>query len=850
MSNKINKTILFIPGSLLIVVIFTLSCYYSCSLNNKKSPSHRLPYTLNEIYNWSDKRAVEFTPLDLENDGSDELLFLIKEKEIKYSIRLYRGLTQQVLGEFAYPKEEIFYQAQYPPFLHFKTPAGQNRFCISIKLNNEIYADILDEHLQLLSRIPIVKGYDQDGNGFWDGKAFPVAAEDLNDDNYPEIILIVFSAYDKLPRGIWVIDIKNNNLLWSFQTGTAVTDFAVADVNNDGNSEIIFGGGAIGNGAEANGTDDNHSYLIVLDHTGKRLWQQETGGIYSACFPKISDLQKNEDLKIITIFRSRGPGTPISGHIRIRDAQSRSIEREYPAIKRSSQFIISDLDYNGHKEIIVSTKSPEPELFVLTDSLHLYKKIPLPFNASDIMVTDLNMDRKKEIIISNKLKNTVVFNNRLKKMAEINIGGNLFTYHQNFDKPALLAIHTLDNHIVFLKMNKSHLISLIPVEYIILGFILGCLFICIVIFLLQWFKTEFTDSRIIKTLLENAPIGILWLDRKDQIRFCNSVAAGILNVEKNITGKKLKDYSAGVNEIKNLTELLKKVNKSSEKLWSADTVHFNKKDLLIIVIPYKKIFWNNGFVYMIKDSTDKSLTKKALFWSSLAQKLSHEIKNPLSTVLLTLQRLQMAYQEDKIKNISKYDKYTQSAVEEIERLRRVTDGFMKFTRIKPPVFKTMPTEAVIKNIEKRTREWLPENVSLKIEVEDDLPDINIDMDEIQTLFYNIFDNAVKAMSGEGRLTMRVSLAEWIEPEEKGGKLEKILFEISDTGCGILQGKIEELFKPYVHLREQGTGLGLTICKRIVEDHGGRISIRSRIDVGTSVTIEIPVHSKEREISHE
>jgi len=842
MSNKINKTILFIPGSLIIVVIFTLSCYYSWSLNNKKSPSHRLPYTLNEIYNWSDKRAVEFAPLDLENDGSDELLFLIKEKEIKYSFRLYRGLSQQVLGEFSYPKADIFHHAQYPPFLHFKTPEGQNRFCVSIKHKNEIYLDIFDKHLQQKTRIPVVKGYDQDGNGFWDGKAFPVAAEDLNRDNHPEIILIVFSAYDKLPRGIWVIDVKNSTPLWSFPTGTAVTDFAVADVNNDGNSEIVFGGSAIGNGAEANGTDDNHSYLIVLDRTGKRIWQQETGGMYSGCFPKISDLQKNEDLKIITIFRSRGPNTPVSGILRIRDAKTMSIEREYPAIKRSSQFIISDLNYNGHNEIIVSIKSPEPELLILTDSLYLYKKIFLPFNASDIMVADLNMDRKKEIIVSNKLKNTIIFNNRLKKIAEINIGGNLFTYHQNFDKPALLAIHKSDNHIIFLEMDKSHLINIIPVEYIVFGFILGCLFICFVIFLVQWFKPEFTDSRMIKSLVAEAPVGILWLDRKDRIRICNPAAEEILEINKNITDKNLKNTGQ---KIKKLTETVNKDIKNTEQIWSADVVHFNKKDLSIIVIPYRKIFWNNGYIYILKDTTDKSLSQKALFWSSIAQKLSHEIKNPLSTVLLTLQRLQMAYQEDKVKNINKYNTYTQSVIEEIGRLRKVTDGFMKFTRIKPPAFKPMPVETVIKKIEKRTREWLPDNVHLKIEVETNLPDINIDMDEIQTLFYNIFDNAVKAMDGEGRLTMRVSLAEWIEPDEKGGKIEKILFEISDTGCGIPEEKIEDLLKPYVHLRKQGTGLGLTICKRIAEDHGGCISIRSRVDVGTSITIEIPVWTKEK-----
>lgn len=93
---------------------------------------------------------------------------------------------------------------------------------------------------------------------------------------------------------------------------------------------------------------------------------------------------------------------------------------------------------------------------------------------------------------------------------------------------------------------------------------------------------------------------------------------------------------------------------------------------------------------------------------------------------------------------------------------------------------------------------------------------------------------------ESRLTLQINSAQWIEPNGTNGNNEVILFEISDTGCGVAEDKIPELFDPYISLRDGGTGLGLTICKKIVVDHNGNISIHSKKGVGTTVKIEIPV----------
>ena len=89
--------------------------------------------------------------------------------------------------------------------------------------------------------------------------------------------------------------------------------------------------------------------------------------------------------------------------------------------------------------------------------------------------------------------------------------------------------------------------------------------------------------------------------------------------------------------------------------------------------------------------------------------------------------------------------------------------------------------------------------------------LNIDLDQMQQLFFNVFDNAVKAMNGKGRLFLRVTTAEKIETNNNQYSGEMVVFEVSDTGCGIPLDKISQLFDPYISLRDDGTGLGLTIC---------------------------------------
>ncbi len=240
----------------------------------------------------------------------------------------------------------------------------------------------------------------------------------------------------------------------------------------------------------------------------------------------------------------------------------------------------------------------------------------------------------------------------------------------------------------------------------------------------------------------------------------------------------------------------------------------------------------------MEDSSVSVELRRALDWAALAQHMAHEIKNPLHTVLLTLQRLQMAYRELQPRAAKSLDHHVDSAVEEIEKLRQMADGFLRFASLKPPRLSVMGARELVNAVERQVRQWLPSTVALVVECEEGLPQVRVDLEAIQRLFFNLFDNAVRAMEGKGRLFLRASVAHWLNLAEPV-RQQYVAIEVSDTGCGIPDELLGRVFDPYVTGRSGGSGLGLSTCRHIVKEHGGRITLQSKVGVGTTVRVELP-----------
>jgi two-component system nitrogen regulation sensor histidine kinase NtrY len=242
-----------------------------------------------------------------------------------------------------------------------------------------------------------------------------------------------------------------------------------------------------------------------------------------------------------------------------------------------------------------------------------------------------------------------------------------------------------------------------------------------------------------------------------------------------------------------------------------------------------------GFVLVIDDLTEVVRAQKASAWREVARRLAHEIKNPLTPIQLSAERIarnttRLPAAPTRVTRV--IVECVDAIVEEVSSLKHLVDEFVRFSRL--PTVERSPNS--IKDLIDRTLalyEGRLDGVKVAVDLPADLPPILMDSLQMKRVLVNLLDNALEALNGEPvqELNLRCELAR----DETMARLT-----ISDTGRGIASEDRERLFTPYFSTRKNGTGLGLAISSRIVADHGGYIGVEPNSPKGTRFVLELPV----------
>ncbi len=237
---------------------------------------------------------------------------------------------------------------------------------------------------------------------------------------------------------------------------------------------------------------------------------------------------------------------------------------------------------------------------------------------------------------------------------------------------------------------------------------------------------------------------------------------------------------------------------------------------------------------------------------SMAAGLAHEVKNPLGAIKGAAQLLEEVAEGSAAPDPT-VKEFLGIILEETDRLNRVVGSFLDYAR--PHAGNPVPLD--INGAVKRSVQILssqtPEDVELRLELADDLPRASIDPEKLRQVLMNLVQNAVQAMSGNGRVTIGTSArrsqrSSWAtSPPSSGASSPTILsgnadfveISVADTGPGISQKVLKNLFVPFFTTKEQGTGLGLAISQSIVQNAGGSIQVQSQQGAGTKFTISLP-----------
>jgi len=239
---------------------------------------------------------------------------------------------------------------------------------------------------------------------------------------------------------------------------------------------------------------------------------------------------------------------------------------------------------------------------------------------------------------------------------------------------------------------------------------------------------------------------------------------------------------------------------------------------------------NSGLVAVFEDLSEIEKAQRVAAWREVAKRIAHEVKNPLTPIQLSAQRLQKRYKNSFEHDGKVFEECISTIIRQVEEMKNIVNEFSLFAR--------MPAaKPVISNLNEIVHDILSlyrqahRSIQFEFEQEPGLPSLLLDPDQIRRVLTNLIDNAVDATGGRGGIRITT---------HHDSFLRIAGLEIADDGCGIPKEMRDRVFEPYASSKKGGTGLGLVIVKTIVADHNGYIRIRDNEPKGTRIFLEFPV----------
>jgi two-component system nitrogen regulation sensor histidine kinase NtrY len=239
------------------------------------------------------------------------------------------------------------------------------------------------------------------------------------------------------------------------------------------------------------------------------------------------------------------------------------------------------------------------------------------------------------------------------------------------------------------------------------------------------------------------------------------------------------------------------------------------------------------------DVTPLIRTQRVAAWRDVARRLAHEIKNPLTPIQLSAERLRRQFSGAPPNARALIDECTTTIVAEVDSLKQLVDEFAQFARMPAP--KATPTDLnVVLEETLALYAGLFTHIVIDSHLAAGLPPVRIDAEQIRRVVINLVDNAVEALGGAAAAPRPDGSCPSIQLTTQLDAVNGVVrITVSDNGPGIPAEDREKLFLPYYSTKRRGSGLGLAIVRRIIAEHGGAIDVAENVPSGTIFSIELP-----------
>ncbi|MEM7355632.1 MAG: ATP-binding protein [Acidobacteriota bacterium] len=335
----------------------------------------------------------------------------------------------------------------------------------------------------------------------------------------------------------------------------------------------------------------------------------------------------------------------------------------------------------------------------------------------------------------------------------------------------------------------------------------------------------------IAAVLQSVAAGVVSMDAEGKILTCNGAALAILaQREDDVVGQSIFD-AWGDPERGKLVMLLEEENVAeghSRQVRMIIAGVWKTLEVKVTTLPDMS-GQTGGRVVVVEDLTELIYAQKMATWNEVARQIAHEIKNPLTPIRLTAERLLRKHSQNGGDFHQTLEQGVDLIVRAVSSLKSLVDEFSRFARMPRPQPRQIDLEDLWGEI-LRLYQGLKSGVEVEGHVEPSAASVRFDPEQLKSVLINLLDNAVAATEAPGKVTLSTA--------QSNGN---VLLRVADTGHGIPAEDMGKLFLPYYSTKGRGSGLGLAIVHRIVTDHNASIHVASNEPKGVTFTLEVPQH---------
>jgi two-component system nitrogen regulation sensor histidine kinase NtrY len=337
--------------------------------------------------------------------------------------------------------------------------------------------------------------------------------------------------------------------------------------------------------------------------------------------------------------------------------------------------------------------------------------------------------------------------------------------------------------------------------------------------------SDLIDSRrrFIEAVLSSASAGIIGVDASGSVGILNRSAEKLIgHAESETLGHPLSDV------LPELDDMMKTAREGTQRLVQGQITisrEGRERNLSVRVSAEQTSQSHDSYIITLDDITELVSAQRTSAWADVARRIAHEIKNPLTPIQLSAERIRRKFGKVITEDKAIFEQCTDTIVRQVDDIRRMVDEFSRFARMPKPVIEGEDVVETVRQAVFLMRVGHPD-INIEAEIKEEPMRAQFDRRLISQALTNIIKNATEAIEavpaeelGKGRIDV-------IAAREN----EDIVIDVIDNGIGLPKVSRARLLEPYVTTREKGTGLGLAIVGRVLEDHGGRIELNDAADI--------------------